>query len=386
MNYRYILTLAFICCFFSCSKESDPSDNSGGDENPVSIQSQLSYSHSNNATNYIVYDNEEFIFDNDKLSVVTENGAISSFNKVSYTLGVHLLEASLENINAVITRDDGLYIGTSDGHLLVYEDGNFRGFPILIHKMKRFWQNNPVQALWEWTDQATSILGYEFVSGVLRSEIEYEEENGFVIKDEYPCINALNITENHCEDYELIDFASLDRLAMLGRYGQLLILPDYGNSSIYMYEPNFSNLSINSFSQIEIFYSASSISQAPDKFYFDHLWVNTDNGLAFYRIQEDEELNIIDEQWNYVTTANSGLSSNNIIDMKFLSDERLIAFSNNPSRLNYINAEDGMVCSLAPPSTQAITKMEIQQNEVFITQGKEIHRISVSDIETACGF
>jgi len=385
--------------FISCSKDGNPgmgdmgsnpddiSDpDNGGNNMDSQVKSDLIYSNTSIVSNYLEYENNEFVIDQNGMKIVDPNGILTQHNEITYSVNNVSFTASLTNINALIERNDGLYIGTGDGHLLVYENGAFRGFPVMIHKMKRFWQNNPISAIWEWTSEASTALGFEYVNGRVRSEIEYEEVNEFAIRDEYPCIDPLNQTENYCEGYELIDFASLDRLAMLGQNGALMILPDYKNNTTFLYNPNFSNFSFNKLSQIELFYQASSLGQAPNKFYYDHIWVNTNNGLAYYKMDQDKDLEFIPEKWNVINTSNSNLSSDSIIEMQVVGDERLIAYSNNPAMLNYINVQDGTICSFSAPATENIQSMQISGNAIYLAQGQDVYKISKGDLSGFCGF
>ena len=284
-------------------------------------------------------------------------------------------------MNDIISTGEGIFIGTSDGHYLRYRQGEFIGYPISVYKMKRYMQNTRIEALWE------IELGDDGVDGVILSDIELRGMDDFRIRDEWPCLD-LNLEANYCEDYQYSDFSSLDRYTAIGQSGKLLTSLDRStnNSFLVEYSPNFSDLPFDEFKQVEIFRRASSISVVPDKFFFDHIWTSTNNGLAYYIMQDDEPVNFRPEEWIHLTKENSNLSSNIMDDMRFISDKRLVVMSNNPPSINYIDAEEGSVCSFNAPRNSFISRMYLDIYDLYISQADEIYEIQDSDLFSQCGF
>ncbi len=378
---KFIFLISFVCFFYSCGKE-DTEDGGNSGNGGTTIENESFYTHNRTINNFIVDGDDVAIVDNEGLTIV-ENGELTKYETINYTFLGLQMSAKMNSVHDMIYTGHGLYIGTTDGHLIVKQDGEFYGAPIHVYTMKRPGQNNDIQAIWEWY---RSDISTEFPGGRLRSEIELDEGE-FFIRDEWPCLNALDLSTNHCADDELTDFSSLERIAMIGKQGTLLHYPDYSSNTPFKYTPNFNNLPFNKFKQVEYFYGASVVVVVPDKYYFNHTWVSTDNGFAYIKIEQGIDVVIPDNAWLTVTPANSELRSGSIEEMAYLSGDRLIAYSNSPSpMIHYVDAVDGLVCSLNAPGNENINDFYVDFYDLYFAQGTSIYELKNSTLQADCGF
>lgn len=353
-------------------------NNPGSNDDEIEVASTAFYTHDREIRAFAVDYQDVVIVDDAGLTIIFSDGQELFVDEINYELQSYNYTAKLNDVNDIISTGDGLHIGTKDGHLIKYYDGEFSGFPVNVYEMKRFWQNDEISALWEWY-----VEELDFVGGKIRSEIELDE-GSFQISDEWPCLNLLDLSTNHCEDYDIESFASLERPVFVGQDGSLLVIRN-GNDP-YEYQANFSRLPFNRFRKIEYFTRAFGYSEAPDKFWFDHVWTTTDNGVAYYSLEQGKPVVIDDDKWNHYTTENSGLTSNNLEDMKFIASERLVAYSNDVLGINYIHAEDGRICGIKAPSNERITQIYVDNYDLYLAQGREIYKLEGHELETTCGF
>lgn len=381
MKYLY---LVFIFLILACDDDTSSimSSGSNGDGDPIDTPvSSYFYKHDKEIKNFIVDFNTIAIVDNEGLSIIVNGEQVGFYESVTYVLQGQTFTANLNSVNDIISTCEGVFIGTTDGHFIRYRDGEFIGYPISVYKMKRFMRNTQILALWE------IALGDDGIDGVILSDIELRNEDDFRIRDNWPCLD-LDFEVNHCEEAGYSDFSSLDRYTAIGQNGSLLTTLDRStnNSFIVDYKPNFNDLPFDRFKHVEIFRQANEIAIVPDKFYFDHLWTSTNNGLAYIIMQDDEPVDFVTNEWIHLNKGNSNISSNSIDDMRYISDERLIAISNSPPSVNYINAEDGNICSFNTPKNTNISSIYVDVFDLYISQGDEIFEIKDSDFYTTCGF
>ena len=401
---KYLLLIFSCILLFTCGSDDDvmstdpgnggtsgpninPGDNSGnnpGDTSSELITSNLAYTNGLNIDDFLVLYDGFVISDNSGLHFDID-GTKSSYTEVTYNFQGLDFTTNVKQINCMVNSREGIYIGTTDGHLLVYQFGEFRGVPLYVYKLNIFEQENKIYALWELNESAFGDSSSGFADGIVNTIISLEFENELFLQETTPCLD-ISADKNYCEGYNISDFAVLDRNLMVANNNSTIIYPypEYGN--FLEYRPNFSNLPYNEVNQIEIFYNASQTSIPPDKFYFNHVWINTDYGLAYCLLDDYYGVIFTDEEWINLSRENSNLSSNSIEDLKFHSFERLVAFSNNPPMLNYINAETGSICSYDLGLSGSISDMHIYTRDVYISINNRIYKVDQLDIYSDCDF
>jgi len=373
------------CSDSESSSIEDPIENPSGEvdsnNNPTNSDFKLEtsdYYELYNHTNIIT----EFAYSNGNIAIADEAGltlvigdAKYFYSEINYEISGNLFTAQMQNITGLEFTSEGLYIAT-DRHFVLYDDDDqkFFGQPVKVHLIKKVGNQGKIQGLWEW------YLTDDLV-GIYRTEMELDEEEFLV--DGGPCLDFFNPEVNYCEEFELSNFSDLDPNAMIGLQGELLLLPDYANQTVFEYRDFFSFHSFSKIFEVQFMFMADLRTPAPDRSWWDYAWYITDRGLARSRnITMNEVFGF--EDWKEFEISDNGVDLLGLQGLMYYTNESLLAYRSN--QVCYVEYSEELICVLELTGISDISGIFISGGDVFFSHGNRISIVDYQNLYDKCGF
>lgn len=313
------------------SNNSNQNTNSNNTDNPNNSNTNTNdvegwleyYEHKEEILKFAISDegDEIAIADKNGLAIIDiRAGEEKLYQKISYNVSGGALESNLESgINSMKYIQGYLFVGSNDGHLLVFDGEEYIGFPFTIKKLGR--TRLYMYAIWE----STPIDGETFFDGNTFSAIEFDfRDNDFSLVDAF-CYDTFS-GENVCKNYELSDFSipyQYQVPTMLDATHRKIIAIPNGNTRPRPEERDLS-MDIMELKEIQWF---------RDNQLGWRLMILTDRGFLSYDWEANNGLFYDDE---------AALLSNDVEDMMLIHsfqegsvNDDFVAFSNTPEPILY---------------------------------------------------
>ena len=389
--YTHSIFMVFVICLIAaCNTENTPEGmdpivdpSEGVDGSGVIEASDMNsvYTHPKPILDFAVDFGALAIADEDGLYIKLGDETLF-FSDVEYSVVGMDFNVSLRSISDLIFNGDGLYIAAED-HLLLYDDGDFYGAPLRVHKMKYSFNQSDVIALWEW------YLNDELGDGVYRSELELDDDDEISIDDEWPCLDIFSPEVNFCESYRIENFSRLERFAMVGQEGRLITIPTYGGiEDPVLYNTNSTDHLFDRVTSFEYIRRAKRQTEDEnmEKLWWNYGWYTTNRGLALSK----NELGTGDfdvKVWTEFTTSDNGVPLRGLGEINYYTNNSLVTYSNDPAPyIHYIDYVDETVCSVRLNGIPRIDDMFWDNGTLVISTGREIIPLEYQMFFDACGF
>ena len=384
---KYLLITILFISAISCSDDT-PSDPGNPDNPDLPMDDspfEEFYAH-DNFINKIAVAGEDRIAIKDFDGIFLKTSEETRIDNFQYSIGSN-------NFNVYETftsRDmewynDELYVGTGLGSFFIRNDnGDIRALPIRVDKMHQM--DDGIYGVWD----VFELFPGPHPEGKLVSKVnitDLELDYGSA-----PCLDVVTL-DNPCGEFDFEDFASASPKVMSTSSTNTITIPNLNDEGFTNWTLGFSDISFFWLKEIEYFKNAESASDTNSTGNFDHIWLNTNNGFAFYKIDQDwTELILDKENWNYLTPDNSELRHSNIEQMEALDNNRLIAYGNIPDpTIYYVNVSTQEICAITEGIDSDIRDLYIDRDPnnghtIYIGLRKSIIKTTQEKLEENCGF